>query len=141
MRRLRLRRWRKLSDDLDPAKRYRDSAEPSCSSTPPLPFETPVIPGLDPGPAITAGRASHQSTSTHPLERRIQSAGFPVFAFSVDLGTITKTSAPVVWALGHDQDPAVQVSLGSTNSGTERLYWKRGPQVNEAIPKAVSPGV
>ena len=38
---------------------------------------------------------------------RAISDNYPVFAFSVDLGNITRTTEPIVWAIGQDQDPAI----------------------------------
>lgn len=41
--------------------------------------------------------------------RAIQS-NFPIFAISRDLGTISATQAPVVWAVGYTIDPAISYS-------------------------------
>ncbi|EEB90538.1 hypothetical protein MPER_11240, partial [Moniliophthora perniciosa FA553] len=50
------------------------------------------------------------------------SDNFPVFAFSNDLGTITTTSQPVVWAIGFVRNPVV---TQTTPSGSQNLlpYW------------------
>ncbi|OCH88863.1 DUF1793-domain-containing protein [Obba rivulosa] len=46
------------------------------------------------------------------------SSNSPVFAFAMDLGSISSTSAPVVWTLGYVRDPAIQYV---TSSGQVQL--------------------
>lgn len=50
------------------------------------------------------------------------SADFPSFAFSIDLGTISATKSPVVWALGLTRDPAVGYTINGTIQNRSP-YW------------------
>ncbi|VDB91944.1 unnamed protein product [Peniophora sp. CBMAI 1063] len=49
---------------------------------------------------------------------------FPVFAVAQDLGDITATSEPVVWAIGYTRDPAVQTSSITGTIGQRSLYFQ-----------------
>jgi hypothetical protein len=48
---------------------------------------------------------------------------FPVLGISYDLGSISATSQPVVWAIGQTRDPAVQlVSLDGSKQDRSLFY-------------------
>ena len=49
---------------------------------------------------------------------------FNVFAISMDLGTITATTDPVVWAVGMVRDPAVQAVTASGGQEIRSPYWR-----------------
>ncbi|KAJ3539023.1 hypothetical protein NM688_g6428 [Phlebia brevispora] len=51
------------------------------------------------------------------------SGAFPVFAMAVDLGTISATSSPVMWALGMVRDPAVLYTGFGAIDQYCRPYW------------------
>ncbi|KAJ3557496.1 hypothetical protein NM688_g1439 [Phlebia brevispora] len=48
---------------------------------------------------------------------------FPVFAMAVDLGTISATSSPVMWALGVVRDPAIRYTGFGAIEQYCRPYW------------------
>lgn len=48
---------------------------------------------------------------------------FPVFAFSVDLGTILATPSPVVWAVGYVRDPVVNYVAPDGGTQLRRPYF------------------
>lgn len=47
---------------------------------------------------------------------------FPVFAISVDLGTIAATANPLVWSIGMTRDPVVAYT-GANGSQSRSAYW------------------
>ncbi|OCH90332.1 DUF1793-domain-containing protein [Obba rivulosa] len=47
----------------------------------------------------------------------------PVFGFAVDLGSISSTSFPVVWAVGYVRDPIVQYMTPSGEKQSHRPYF------------------
>lgn len=51
-------------------------------------------------------------------------SSFPVFGISQDLGTITSTQKPVVWAVGFTRDQAVQYTDLSGVAQNRSLYYK-----------------
>ncbi|KAI0958924.1 hypothetical protein AcV7_004605 [Taiwanofungus camphoratus] len=59
---------------------------------------------------------------------------FPVFAISVDLGTITSTQSPVVWSVGYVRDPVIQYT--SSTGETQPLspyYVTQYQNIQDAI--------
>ncbi|EIM87375.1 uncharacterized protein STEHIDRAFT_146778 [Stereum hirsutum FP-91666 SS1] len=48
---------------------------------------------------------------------------YPVFALSQDLGTISSTSQPIVWALGYVQDPAIRYQDLDGSNQDRGLYY------------------
>lgn len=48
---------------------------------------------------------------------------WPVFGISVDLGTITSTSSPIVWGLGLIRDPCIQYETASGNIEQRSSYF------------------
>ena len=48
---------------------------------------------------------------------------FPVFAISADLGSITATDEPVVWALGMTRDPVVNYTGADGSPQPRSPYW------------------
>ncbi|KAF7790198.1 hypothetical protein EIP86_001150 [Pleurotus ostreatoroseus] len=57
---------------------------------------------------------------------------WPVVAFSVDLGQITATSEPLVWAIGMARNPAIQYTNASGSSQLRPPYW--ASEYNENLP-------
>ena len=51
-------------------------------------------------------------------------SAFPVFALAKDLGPITATTDPVVWAIGYTRDPAVQLSSITGSISQRSLYFQ-----------------
>ena len=72
---------------------------------------------------------AHCSVSPYVFAQRlmINGAGLcrdvPVFAFSVDLGTIKSTSSPVTWSIGYVRDPSVLYTTGSGTTEMRRPYY------------------
>ncbi|EIW62026.1 DUF1793-domain-containing protein [Trametes versicolor FP-101664 SS1] len=65
---------------------------------------------------------------------RAVSDRWPVFAFAHDLGTITGATAPVVFAVGHARDPAVQyIVAGGALQSRSLFFWTRFSTVASAI--------
>ncbi|KAF8914019.1 DUF1793-domain-containing protein [Gymnopilus junonius] len=54
---------------------------------------------------------------------RAISNNWPVFAFSRDLGSITSTTSPVVFSVGHIRDPVVQYIIANTQMQPRSLYF------------------
>ncbi|GJE94471.1 hypothetical protein PsYK624_106410 [Phanerochaete sordida] len=52
------------------------------------------------------------------------SDAFNVFAISMDLGEVTTTTDPVVWAVGMVRDPAVQAVTATGAQETRSPYWR-----------------
>ena len=58
----------------------------------------------------------------------------PVFAFSIDLGTIKLTSSPVTWSLGYVRDPSVQYTAPSGAIESRRPYYvMQYPNISAAV--------
>ncbi|KZV64518.1 hypothetical protein PENSPDRAFT_656471 [Peniophora sp. CONT] len=49
---------------------------------------------------------------------------YPVFAMSYDLGTISSTQAPVVWAIGNDRETAIQITDLTSSKQDRALYYR-----------------
>ncbi|PCH43422.1 DUF1793-domain-containing protein [Wolfiporia cocos MD-104 SS10] len=49
--------------------------------------------------------------------------GFPVFAIAVNLGLITSTANPVVWALGYVRNPVIKYTTPTGESQLRYPYW------------------
>ena len=50
------------------------------------------------------------------------SSDLPVFAFSVDFGSVSASQEPVVWAVGYVRDPSIKYTL-SGDVTTLRPYY------------------
>lgn len=65
--------------------------------------------------------------------RAVQDA-WPVFAFAHDLGSVTGTSSPVVIAVGHVRDPAVEyIVAGGKTQNRSLFFWSQFSSVDAAI--------
>ena len=51
------------------------------------------------------------------------SSDFPVFAIAVDLGSISSTQNPVVWALGYIRNPIIKYTTPTGESQLRYPYW------------------
>ncbi|KIP02118.1 hypothetical protein PHLGIDRAFT_112413 [Phlebiopsis gigantea 11061_1 CR5-6] len=59
---------------------------------------------------------------------------WPVFAFAHDLGTVSGSSAPVVFAVGHVRDPAIEyIVAGGTTQNRSSFFWSQFSTVSAAI--------
>lgn len=59
---------------------------------------------------------------------RAVSNNWPVFAFSRDLGSITSTTNPVVFSVGHIRDPVIQYIVANAQIQPRSLYfWSQFP--------------
>ena len=56
-----------------------------------------------------------------PIEFR---SPFDVFAIAQDLGTVTSTTKPVVWAVGMLRDPAIAYTTSANETQLRDPYWK-----------------
>ncbi|KAA1466346.1 DUF1793-domain-containing protein [Dentipellis sp. KUC8613] len=77
---------------------------------------------------------SGQLANTQDTNFRAISNDWPVFAFAHNLGSITQASAPVVFAVGHVRDPAIQyIVAGNTLQNRSLYFWSRFASVADAI--------
>ncbi len=55
----------------------------------------------------------------------METSAWPVFSFSVDLGTITPGAQvdPVVWSLGLVRDPLVTYTANGPEQSRSAYYW------------------
>ncbi|PCH42735.1 hypothetical protein WOLCODRAFT_152776 [Wolfiporia cocos MD-104 SS10] len=60
---------------------------------------------------------------TQDTDYRAINDDFPVFAIAVDLGLITTTANPVVWALGYVRNPVIQYTTPTGESQLRYPYW------------------
>ncbi|EIW80656.1 DUF1793-domain-containing protein [Coniophora puteana RWD-64-598 SS2] len=59
---------------------------------------------------------------------------WPVFAFAHDLGTVSSASDPVIYAIGHVRDPAIQyVTAGNNLQDRSSYFWTKYTSVTDAI--------
>lgn len=74
--------------------------------------------------------------TTHPRTHSL-GAYYKVFAFAHDLGTVgstTVSTGPVVYAIGHVRDPAIQyITAGGVIQGRSLYFWSEYPTVYEAV--------
>ncbi|KAI0793185.1 hypothetical protein C8Q75DRAFT_548169 [Abortiporus biennis] len=64
---------------------------------------------------------------------------WPVFAHSVDLGTITQTSSPVVWAMGIVRNPSIQYTTPDGQVQNRSPYFaSQGNSIGEIIDSVVN---
>lgn len=49
---------------------------------------------------------------------------YPVLAYSVNLGSISSTSSPVVWAIGQEHDPSALYSPDGVITEKRSAYWR-----------------
>ncbi|KAH9844227.1 DUF1793-domain-containing protein [Rhodofomes roseus] len=65
---------------------------------------------------------------------RAVSDEWPVFALAHDLGTVSGTSATVVYAIGHVRDPAIQYIIADNQIQQRNLYfWSRFSSVTDVL--------
>ena len=59
---------------------------------------------------------------------------WPVFAFAHNLGTVSGTSAPVVFAVGHVRDPAIEyIIAGGATQNRSVFFWSQFASVATAV--------
>ena len=64
---------------------------------------------------------------------------WPVFAFAHDLGTVSGSSAPVVFAVGHVRDPAIEyIVAGGKTQNRSLFFWSKFSTVSAAV-RSISP--
>lgn len=61
---------------------------------------------------------------------------WPVFAFSVDLGSVATTTSPVVWAVGQAHDPAIRYTSNDGSIQSRSSYFRT--KYNNDMSTAVS---
>ncbi|KAI0347134.1 DUF1793-domain-containing protein [Trametopsis cervina] len=72
--------------------------------------------------------------NTQDTEFRAVSDRWPVFAFAQDLGRVTTSSSPVVIAVGHVRDPAVEYIVAKgARQNRSLLFWSQFSSVQAAI--------
>ncbi|KAF8585583.1 DUF1793-domain-containing protein [Ramaria rubella] len=78
--------------------------------------------------------SSGQLTNTSDNNFRAVSTDFPVFAISTDLGTVTVSTGPVVFALGLIRDPAI-LGLSPAGQPEERslYFWSQFASAFDAM--------
>ena len=59
----------------------------------------------------------------------------------MDLGTVTTTSAPAVWAVGTVRDPAIQAVTATGSQETRSPYWRTFGSAPDTVrpPPAAAP--
>lgn len=59
---------------------------------------------------------------------------WPVFAFAHDLGTVSGSSPPVVVAVGHVRDPAIEyIVAGGQTQDRSLFFWSQFSSVGAAV--------
>ncbi|KAI0092706.1 DUF1793-domain-containing protein [Irpex rosettiformis] len=72
--------------------------------------------------------------NTQDTQFRAVSDRWPVFAFAQDLGNIQAATNPVVVAIGHVRDPAIQyIVKGGVLQNRSLFFWSQFSSVNAAI--------
>ncbi|KAI0770848.1 DUF1793-domain-containing protein [Irpex lacteus] len=73
-------------------------------------------------------------TNTQDTQFRAVSDRWPVFAFAQDLGNVQAASSPVVVAVGHVRDPAVQyIVTGGALQNRSLFFWSQFSSVKDAV--------
>ncbi|KAK7045322.1 hypothetical protein VNI00_007571 [Paramarasmius palmivorus] len=78
---------------------------------------------------LTQGRLNN----TQDTNMRNISDNFPVFAFANDLGLISSTSQPVVWAIGYVHIPVIRYSPASEGLGLQPYWTTRYRAIDDGI--------
>lgn len=69
----------------------------------------------------------------HRDTTRRTSSDLPVFAFSVDFGSVSATQEPVVWAVGYVRDPSVEYSLPGGVTTLHPYYTTQYSNVTDVV--------
>lgn len=72
--------------------------------------------------------------NTQDTDFRAVSDRWPVFALAQDLGAVTSATDPVVVAIGHVRDPAVEYIVA--NGGVQNrslLFWTQFSNIADAV--------
>ncbi len=65
---------------------------------------------------------------------RAVSDRWPVFAFAHDLGTVTSTTDPIVFTVGHVRDPVVQYAIvGGATENRSSYFWTKFASFPDAV--------
>ncbi|KAF8885598.1 hypothetical protein BD779DRAFT_1673561 [Infundibulicybe gibba] len=79
---------------------------------------------------VTGGRL----LNTEDKDFQVISNNRPVFAHSMDLGSISEISTPVVWALGLVRDPTIRYAVGDGSIQLRSSYfWTQYKTIGDAI--------
>ncbi|KAF8883844.1 hypothetical protein BD779DRAFT_813306 [Infundibulicybe gibba] len=79
---------------------------------------------------LTSGRLNN----TEDKDFRVISSNWPVFALSMDLGSVSEISTPVVWALGLVRDPTISYGLGDGSiQSRSSFFWTQYSTIGDAI--------
>ena len=79
-----------------------------------------------------AGRLTNTSDTAFRAIRAIRD-DLPVLAFSLDLGEITQTSYPLLFALGLVRDPILKYYKDGTAQARSSLWWARWNDIGNAV--------
>ena len=72
--------------------------------------------------------------NTQDTQFRAVSDRWPVFAFAQDLGNVQAATSPVVVAIGHVRDPAIQyIVKGGALQNRSLFFWSQFSSVNAAV--------
>ena len=72
--------------------------------------------------------------NTQDSQFRAVSDRWPVFAYSHDLGTVSKATAPVVVSVGHVRDPAIEyIVAGGAIQQRSLYFWSQFASVPAAV--------
>jgi Domain of unknown function (DUF5127) len=84
---------------------------------------------------ITRNYFARNGTLDNQFDQNVNVSGrYAVFAIARDLGTIQVTQAPIVWAVGHTTDPAINFADLSGAPPTPRSpYYKTQYSTDEAL--------
>ena len=64
-------------------------------------------------------------SNTQDTNFRVISDNWPIFAFAHDLGNVTNATAPVVFAVGHIRDPAIEYVTIDGMQNRSLFFWSQ----------------
>lgn len=78
--------------------------------------------------------ANGKLANTQDTQFRSVSDRWPVFAFAHDLGTVTSSTEPVVFAVGHMRDPVVQyIIINNAIQNRSSYFWTKYSNFGDAV--------
>jgi len=75
------------------------------------------------------GKLANTSDTTY----RVIGGDWPVLALALDLGNISQTSKPLVFALGLVRDPVAQYQTADGLQNRSQLWWTRWGNISAAV--------
>ncbi|EPS95242.1 hypothetical protein FOMPIDRAFT_1054402 [Fomitopsis schrenkii] len=72
-------------------------------------------------------------SSKNNMTSRGITVDFPVFPIAVDLGNVTTSAAPIVWAVGYVRDPSISYALGGQTEQLRPYYTTQYGTITDAL--------